>query len=47
MRLSFFVPSSRSPDERDLDDTLGWLRILLKECAAAAAAVAAADIGEV
>lgn len=29
-----------SPEERDLDDDFGWLRILLKECAAAAA-----DIG--
>ena len=39
MRRNFFVPSSGSPEERDLDDTFGWLRILLKECAAATAAV--------
>lgn len=36
-RLSFLRLSSASPERLDLDD-FGWLRILLRECAAAAAA---------
>ena len=35
IRLSFFVPSSGSPDARDLLENLGWLRILLKAAAVA------------
>lgn len=31
MRRNFLTPSSMSPDERDLEDSLGWLRILLNE----------------
>jgi len=33
MRRNFLVPSSISPDSRDLEENLGWLRILLKEWA--------------
>jgi hypothetical protein len=35
-RLSFLIPSSLSVDAFDLDEYLGWLRILLNEWAMAA-----------
>ena len=42
-RLSFLIDSSTSSVERDFDDDFGWFRILLNECAVAAAADEAAD----